>query len=256
MAAGKDNGALTGKSALVTGASSGIGAEIARRLATAGADVALTGRSEPRLAEVAEDVRARGSRAVEVVGDLASPDAPSAVVDRAAAELGGIDVLVHSAGTMTLAPFADTSLESLDDQYRVNVRAPFELTQAALPWLREARGSVIFISSMAALAAFAESAAYSASKGAIEAISRQLAIELAPQGIRVNAIAPGEIDTPMNAELYGQNPDYVEEMKRLTPMGRIGLPEDIADVAVFLASDASRFVCGASIPVDGGLLAQ
>ena len=115
---------------------------------------------------------------------------------------------------------------------------------------------MIFISSMAALAAFPESAAYTATKGAIDALARQLAVELAPEGIRVNSIAPGEIDTPMNTEFYAEHPEFVEEMKEFTPARRLGKATDIAPVAVFLGSDMARFVYGVTLPVDGGIVAR
>jgi NAD(P)-dependent dehydrogenase (short-subunit alcohol dehydrogenase family) len=157
---------------------------------------------------------------------------------------------------MELGPLGETPVESLDRQFRTNVRVPFELSQAALPHQRESKGAIIFISSMAALAAFPESAAYTSTKGAIEALARQLAVELAPDGIRVNAIAPGEIDTPMNTDFYAEHPEFVEQMEEFTPAGRLGKASDIAPAAVFLASDMARFVYGVSLPVDGGIVAR
>jgi NAD(P)-dependent dehydrogenase (short-subunit alcohol dehydrogenase family) len=250
------SGALDSKSALVTGASSGIGASIAAAMAASGARVAISGRDKKRLSAVAVEIEAAGGEAVIVAGDLTAEGAPQRTVADTVEAFGGLDVLAHVAGIMALGPIAETPVESLDRQYEANVRAPFLLTQAALPHLKESRGSVIFISSMAALAAFPESSAYSASKGAIESLSRQLSVELAPAGIRVNAIAPGEIDTPMNARYYEENPGFVDEVKEFTPAGRLGTPEDIAPAAVFLASDAARFIYGVTVPVDGGQMAR
>jgi NAD(P)-dependent dehydrogenase (short-subunit alcohol dehydrogenase family) len=249
-------GMLSGKSALVTGASSGIGAAIATEMAGAGAQVAISGRDERRLTATADAIEQAGSTAVVIAGDLTSDDGPARTVAQAAEAMGGLDVMANVAGVMELAPIEETPIEALDRQYVANLRVPYLLTQAALPHLRQSRGAMIFISSMAALAAFPDSSAYSATKGAIDSLSRQLAVELAEDGIRINAIAPGEIDTPMNAEYYAENPEFVDEVKRFTPAGRLGTPDDIAPAAVFLASDAARFIYGVTLAVDGGQLAR
>ena len=250
------DGILEGKVALATGSTSGIGRRTAVELAQAGAQVVAVGRNAERLEKVVQEIADGGGTVHGVARDLVEADAPSAVVAEAVDRFGGLDVLVNVAGIMELGPFEDTPLDSLDRQYAANVRSPFALTQAALPHLRERRGTVIFISSEAALAAFPDSSAYSASKGAIEALTRQLAVELGPQGVRVNAVAPGEIDTPLNQEFYAANPGFVDGVIEFTPARRIGTPEDIASVVVFLASDSARFVYGISIPVDGGQLAR
>lgn len=253
---GKQMASLEGKAALVTGASSGMGEEITKAMAAAGASVGAVGRNEERLERVVADAQGGGGEVFAIARDLTEDGATQAVVDEAVERMGKLDILANVAGIMELGPLAETPVESLDRQYRTNVRVPFELTQAALPHLREAGGAIIFISSMAALAAFPESAAYTASKGAIDAVARQLAVELAPQGVRVNAIAPGEIDTPMNTEFYAEHPEFVEEMEEFTPAGRLGKATDIAPAAVFLASDMARFVYGVSLPVDGGVVAR
>ena len=250
---GKQMASLEGKVALVTGASSGMGEEITKAMAAAGAGVVAVGRNEERLERVVAEA---GGDVFAVARDLTEDGAPQAVVDEAVGRMGKLDILANVAGIMELGPLAETPVESLDRQYRTNVRAPFELTQAALPHLLQSGGAIIFISSMAALAAFPESAAYTATKGAIDAVARQLAVELAPQGVRVNAIAPGEIDTPMNTEFYAEHPEFVEEMEAFTPARRLGKATDIAPAAVFLASDMARFVYGVSLPVDGGIVAR
>ena len=253
---GKEMASLEGKGALVTGASSGMGEGITKAMAAAGAKVAAVGRNEERLGRVLAEVEAGGGQAFAIVRDLTEQGAPQAAVAEATERFGGLDILANVAGIMELGPLGETPVESLERQFRTNVRAPFELTQAALPHLREAGGTVVFVSSMAALAAFPESAAYTVTKGAIDALARQLAVELAPEGIRVNAIAPGEIDTPMNTELYAEHPEFVAEMKEFTPAGRLGEAADIASVAVFLASDMAGFVYGVSLAVDGGVVAR
>jgi len=253
---GKQMASLEGKVALVTGGSSGMGEEITKAMAAAGAAVVAVGRNEERLERVVAEASANGGEAFALVRDLNEEGAPQDVVGEAVARFGKLDILANVAGIMELGPLAETPVESLDRQFRTNVRVPFELTQAALPHLLETKGAIIFISSMAALAAFPESAAYTATKGAIEAVARQLAVELAPQGIRVNAIAPGEIDTPMNTEFYAEHPEFVEEMQEFTPARRLGKATDIAPAAVFLASDMAGFVYGVSLPVDGGIVAR
>jgi NAD(P)-dependent dehydrogenase (short-subunit alcohol dehydrogenase family) len=244
---------LNGKHALVTGGSSGMGEEISRQMAAAGATVTLVGRNAERLGSVVESI---GEAAFAINRDIAEDGAAESIMAEAAERNGPVSILANVAGIMELGPIDETTVDSLDRQYRTNVRAPFLLTKAALPQLRQTQGVVIFISSMAALAAFPESCAYTSTKGAIDAMARQLAVELAPQGVRVNSIAPGEIDTPMNTEFYKEHPEFVEEMKEFTPAGRLGLATDIAPAAVFLASDMARFVYGVTLPVDGGVVAR
>jgi NAD(P)-dependent dehydrogenase (short-subunit alcohol dehydrogenase family) len=241
---------LDGKVAVVTGASSGIGTAIAQALADAGARVVLTGRDEQRLRLCAEPC----AEVHVVPADLADDDAPAKIVSETIAAFGALNVLVHSAGIFWPKPFADAPLGDFDQQFRVNVRAPYALTQAALPHLQP-DGSVVFVSSIAGHVGFPSSTAYCGTKGAIELITKSLAMELAPLGIRVNAIAPGNIHTPMNAEFF-QSPEYERTMIERTPYGRVGVVEDIAPVAVFLASDAARYIHGESILVDGGWAAQ
>jgi glucose 1-dehydrogenase len=241
---------LDGKVAVVTGASSGIGASIARAMSGAGARVVLTGRDEGRLRAVAESVGEHHLLAVDITAD----DAPGRIVAQTLEAFGALDVLVHSAGIFWPRPFAEASLEDFDQHFRVNVRAPYALTQAALPHLQP-DGVVIFVSSIAGHVGFPSSTAYCGTKGAIELMTKSLAMELAPVGVRVNAIAPGNVHTPMNARFF-ESPEYERSMIERTPFGRVGIVEDIAPVAVFLASDAARYVHGESILVDGGWAAQ
>ena len=173
------SGELASKTAVVTGASSGIGAAIAEAMARAGANVLLTGRDAARLGTRADAVRGEGHAAESLAVDLTAEGAPQQVVDAALEHFGSLDVVVHSAGIFEPGPFAESSLESFDRQMNLNVRAPFALTQAALPHLRGG-GVVIFISSIAGHAAFPYSAAYCATKGAVELMTRALAVELAP----------------------------------------------------------------------------
>jgi NAD(P)-dependent dehydrogenase (short-subunit alcohol dehydrogenase family) len=240
---------LEGKAVIVTGASSGIGAGVAVAMAEAGANVALVGRSEERLEATRARVSAIGGEHCTVAVDLTAAEAPDAVVRQALDRFGNLDVLFNGAGVYELAPF-EQSLALLDRQWQINVRAPFALTAAALPHLRPG-GSVIFMSSGAGHAGFATGTAYCATKGAIELLTKALAIEEAPNGVRVNAIAPGNIRTPMNDHLF-EDPEFERAMLDATPLGRIGEVDDVAPLAVLLASDASSYMTGHSMLIDGG----
>jgi NAD(P)-dependent dehydrogenase (short-subunit alcohol dehydrogenase family) len=242
---------LTGQTAVVTGASSGIGRAIAEALAEAGTNLVLVGRDAARLSETEAGVRDRGVAAESVTVELTDDNAPQAIVDAANRRFGGFKILVNCAGIFEPQPFATQPLESFDRQMAVNVRAPFALTQAALSNLSPG-GAVINISSIAGYSGFPQSAAYCASKGAIELMTRALAAELGPEGIRVNCVAPGNIRTPMNRDQFVASPEYERSLENKTPLGRIGEVEDIAAAVVYLASPAAKFVNGASWLVDGG----
>ena len=242
---------LDGKTAIVTGSSSGIGAAIVEAIAQAGANVVLVGRDAGRLADVAALC---GERHATVVADVTADNAPARIVEGALDAFGGIDVIVHSAGVFAPNPFPESPVESLDEQWLVNVRAPYAITHAAQEHLR-AGASVIFVSSIAGHIGFPNSAAYCATKGAIEQLAKSLAVELAPRGVRVNAIAPGNIHSPMN-ERFFRSPEYERAMIERTPAGRVGVVEDIAPTVVFLASEAARYVYGVSLLVDGGWAVQ
>lgn len=239
---------------MITGASSGIGAAIAVAMAAAGARTVLVGRSHERLEETSTKVEQVGAPAVTVQGDLTDEQTPQRIVDETLAAFGSLDVLVHSAGIFEPMPFLETPIETFDRQWAVNVRAPYALTQAAVPHM-DRDGSILFISSIAGHVGFPNSAAYCATKGAVELMARGLSMELAPKGIRVNALAPGNIRTPMNEHLLA-SPEYEQTMIDRTPYGRVGLVEDVAPVAVFLCSDAARYIHGESLLVDGGWVAQ
>src|SRR5688572_23938469 len=179
---------LTRLTAVVTGASSGIGRAIAEALAEAGANIVLVGRDASRLQETAALVQARGVEAEPVIVELTAADAPQSIVDAAVKRFGGLNILVNCAGIFEPMPFDTQPLESFDRQMAVNVRVPFALTQAALPYLKP-NGAVVNISSIAGYAGFLQSAAYCASKGAIELMTRALGTELGPLGVRVNCVA-------------------------------------------------------------------
>lgn len=242
---------LEGRTAIVTGASSGMGAAVARAMAAAGARVVLVGRDTERLDEVAGAIRQQGETCHLVVADVTEDDAPPRIVEEALRAFGSIEILVNAAGVFEPGAFGEVPLESLDRQWRVNARAPFALTQAALPHLRP--GSVVlFFSSVAGHVGSPAAPAYSMTKGALETLVDALGVALAPRGIRINAIAPGNIRTPMN-ERFFSNPELEARTVAQTPARRIGRVEDIAGVAVFLASDLADYIHGVSLLVDGGL---
>ena len=247
-------GELAGKVAIVTGASSGIGAGIVDAFGQAGADVALSGRDAAKLEAVAERVRDAGRSAHTVAHDLALDAEPARLIDETRKALGGLNIVVHCAGLFEATPLSEATLESFDRQFGLNVRAGFLLTQAAVPDL-DFGDSIIFVSSVAGHVAFPNSVIYCGTKGAIELMTKALCTELSPRGIRVNSIAPGNIKTPMNAALR-ELPGYEDRCNDLTPAGRFGEVHEIADTAVFLASEKAAYVHGASLLVDGGWTAR
>lgn len=247
---GDEKTRLDGKTAIVTGASSGIGKGIAEAMAEAGARVVISGRDATRLAETAAVIEQAGGRSHSVTADLTAPGACAELVRASLDAFGSIDCLVPSAGIFWPKPFEETTLADLDRQWEINVRAPFELSQLALPHL-SAGSSIIFISSIAGYVGFPNSTAYCATKGAVELLTKALAVELAPRGIRVNVIAPGNVLTHMNEHLIAK-PEYEKAMLDATPSRRIGDVAEIAPFAVLLASDAASFMYGSSVLIDGG----
>jgi NAD(P)-dependent dehydrogenase (short-subunit alcohol dehydrogenase family) len=245
-----DRFSLEGRTALVTGASRGIGAAAARALDRAGARVALVARSRDGLAEVAAEL---AHDPVVLVGDLGDPRAPGAIAGQALDALGGVDILVNNAAAAARLATVDTDATLIDGMLAVNVRAPLLLIAALIPSMTgRGGGSIVNLSSVSGLVGTPRRAAYAATKGAVDAATRSLAIELGPAGIRVNAVAPGVVDTA----LWAKNkliPGVTETIEDQTPLRRWATPEDIADVIVFLASDAARFVTGETIAADGGM---
>ena len=241
---------LEGRTAIVTGASRGIGAAIARALDSAGARVALVARGRDALEAVAAGLT---NEPVVLAADLADPDVPARIVSEASERLGSLDALVNNAAVAARAPTEELDAALVDRLYAVNVRAPLLLIAALVPGMvLRGSGVIISISSGSAVVGTPRRAAYAATKGAIDAATRSLAIELGPHGIRVNSVAPGVVDT----EMWARNkaiPGVVEKIEALTPLRRWATPEDIADVVAFLASDAARFVTGETVCVDGGL---
>jgi NAD(P)-dependent dehydrogenase (short-subunit alcohol dehydrogenase family) len=241
---------LEGKTAIVTGASSGMGVAIARTLAAAGAQVVVTGRDADRLAATAAGIRADGGECLEVVGDIQQDGETARVVDAAVGRYGSIELLVHNAGIFLFKPLEATTLDELDAQYNTHVRAPFALTTAAVPHMPKG-SAIVFIGSNLVHHGLEMTSAYSASKAATEALSQTLAVELGPKGIRCNVVSPGVTRTPMTQPLQ-DDPDMEAGVLSVTPIGRLGEVEDIADAVAYLGSDAAGFVTGATLIVDGG----
>jgi 3-oxoacyl-[acyl-carrier protein] reductase len=244
---------LADRRALVTGASAGIGAAVAERLASLGADVAVCARRGELLEDVAARVRAAGTRARVLPVDVGDLDACGAQVRELLSEWGGLDILVNNAGVLSAYPVDEMTPDQWDGVMHVNLRAPVFLTQAVLPSMREqGSGSIVAIGSSLASSGGAgmEGVDYNVSKVGLQAWVKTLAAAVGPAGVRANCVACGAIDTPMHA---AWREALIDEWEPRIPLRRIGAPEDVADVVAFLASDASRYVTGQTIHVNGGL---
>ncbi|MDH3965492.1 MAG: glucose 1-dehydrogenase [Rhodospirillales bacterium] len=245
-----------GKTALVTGATSGIGAAIALELAAQGHAVMLAGRDAARAAAMEERVRAAGGRASSWLGDLSAPGPCQALVEASVERFGGIDVLVNNAGIIHYGTAEETTEAVWDETLAVNVSAVFYMSRAAVPALRPRGGVIVNIASDWGLAGGRRAVAYCVSKGAVVQLTRAMALDHAHENIRVNAICPGDTDTPMldvEARERGQDPaEARREMAAEVPLGRIATPEEIAKLAAFLVSDGAAYMTGAAIAIDGG----
>ena len=246
------DGRFTGKRALVTGAGSGIGAAVARRLHAEGAEVVLADVRGEAAEEVAAGLGA-GARAVAL--DVADEDAVRAALADAE-RAGGLDVLANIAGVGSTTSAPDTPLEVWERVFAVNARGTFLCCKHAIPPMaRRGSGSIVNMGSVAGLVGLRNRAAYCAAKGAVVALTRALAVDHVRDGVRVNAVCPGTVDSPWVRRLVDEVGESLEALEARQPMGRLGTPDEIADAVLYLASDAAAFVTGTVLAIDGGLTA-
>lgn len=246
---------LDGRRALVTGAGQGIGFALARGLAQAGTAVVLNGRRAEALEQAAAALRAEGLDAATLAFDVTDADAARAAIDGFEAATGPIDILVNNAGVQHRAPLEDFPPEAFQRLLQTNVASLFNASQpVARHMIARGRGKIINIASVQSMLARPGIAPYTATKGAVANLTKGMAADWARHGLQCNALAPGYFDTPLNAALVA-DPAFCDWLERRTPAGRWGKVEELVGAAVFLASDASSFVNGAVIHVDGGITA-
>jgi 3-oxoacyl-[acyl-carrier protein] reductase len=249
---------LDGKTAVVTGASRGVGRATALRLADRGALVAVHYAADARAAEdVVDIIRKAGGRAFAVQADLAAADGPERLWSKFGddvtefAEDGAVDIVVNNAATSVRATLEETKIDDFDRMFAVNIRAPFFLIQQALGRLRNG-ARIVNVTSAVTRMAFPEVIAYGLTKGALNTLTLTLAQELGPRGITVNAVSPGTLDTDVNAGWLRGNPEAEESVAQQAALRRVGQPQDVADVVAFLVSDQARWVTGQVIEASGG----
>ncbi|HEX6799278.1 MAG TPA: glucose 1-dehydrogenase [Ktedonobacterales bacterium] len=249
------NGLLAGKVAVITGASRGIGAAAARTFAAAGAAVVLAARSEDAIAALAQQIREAGGHALAVPTDVGDPASVEQLVERTLAIFGHLDAAFNNAGAIHMpAPLADLAVEGFDYAVRGTLRGAFLSMKYEIPAMLAGHGgAIVNMSSTAGLRGVRGMGGYVAAKHGVIGLTETAAVEYAAQGIRVNAIAPGPILTERLASL---SDEARAPVARAVPMGRIGLPDEVAALAAWLCSDQARFITGATIPIDGGKLAS
>jgi len=244
-----------GKVVLITGATSGIGRETAESFGREQASVVAVGRNDSALDAVCGAIRAAGGSAVGCKADVTAAEAPARIVDTAVQAFGGIDVLVNAAGVIASGTLESTTDDVWDAMMSVNARAPFRLMRAALPHLVARKGAVVNVSSVNGLRSFPGVLAYCVSKSAVDQLTRCAAIELAPLGVRINAVNPGVTVTNLHRRSGMDDAQYaafLERSKTTHPLGRPGQPADVAEMILFLASEKAGWMTGETIPIDGG----
>jgi dihydroanticapsin dehydrogenase len=244
---------LDGQVALVTGAASGIGRGIATTFAREGAQVIVVDRNRAGGEDAAAEIGARGGHAVFEHTDVADPEQVRSLMERTRARVGTLDILVANAGIMICKTLEETSEEEWDRLHGVNLRGMFLTLKYGGPLVRRPGGVILTTGSIDGLYGAPENAAYAATKGGIIAMSRAAALDYAKVGIRLNCLCPGWIDTPMNDLYFRDKPQEKEKAARLQPVGRLGTPQDIANAALFLATEEASFITGLPLIVDGGI---
>ena len=248
-------GELEGRAALVTGATSGIGRATALRFAREGANLALVGRDRDALEEVGGEIFRGGRSVMRICADVTVEAHARRAVETAAEALGGLDVLVNAAGIIANGTVETTQLSDWDEMMNVNLRSVFHLMQLAVPHLEKRPGNVVNVSSVTGLRAFPGVLAYCVSKAGVDQLTRCAALELAPKGVRVNAVNPGVVVTQIHRrggmadEAYA---NFLEHSKTTHPLGRVGAAEEVAELILFLASDRAAWITGATHSIDGG----
>jgi meso-butanediol dehydrogenase / (S,S)-butanediol dehydrogenase / diacetyl reductase len=249
---------LAGKNALITGGGTGIGRAIALAFAAEGAQVAVAGRREEKLREVVSEIEQRGGKALAVACDVAQATDAERAVRETVERFGGMNVLVNCAGMVSATTVETIGEENWDRLMTVNVKGPFLMSRAALPAFRKAGGgAIVNIGSILGLVALKDRAAYCTSKGAVTMLTKAMALDHAHENIRANCICPSLVETDLIKDLFA-SPQGAELKKARTatiPVGRIGRPEDVAALAVYLASEEASWVTGVAMPLDGGLSA-
>lgn len=244
---------LAGKTALVTGGASGIGRAIAETYAREGAQVVVADRNREAGEAVAAGIRERGGEAEFEPVDISQGSQVQSLMERVRGQLGTLDVLAANAGVMICKTLEETSEEEWDFLHGINLRGMFLTLKYGGPLVRRPGGVIVTTGSIDGLFGAPENAAYAATKGGIIAMSRAAALDYAKVGIRLNCICPGWIDTPMNDLYFKDKPEEKENAARMHPVGRLGTPEDIANAALFLATEDASFMLGLSLIVDGGM---
>ncbi|XP_078494807.1 putative oxidoreductase MexAM1_META1p0182 [Ciona intestinalis] len=248
---------FAGKVVLVTGASKGIGAEIAKQFASEGAVLSLTGRDTAALSQVANECRTKQSNEVlEIVADLCDEEQAANVVQQTVDKLGKLDVLVNNAGICLVGKIEEATLKDFDRLFTINVRSMFHLTQLAVPHLKKVKGNIVNISSICSTGQYTRLLLYNMTKAAVDQFTKTTALELAPSGVRVNAANPASVKTTIYANAYTPEglEEYYEKAKSFHPLGRNVEAKDVADAVLYLASDSAKMVTGTCLMVDGGRL--
>ncbi len=247
---------LTGKTAIITGATSGMGKGMAQRFVKEGANIIISGRDEERGKDLEDELTLAGGKAVFVHGDVSNPFVNEQLVSEAVRNFDRLDIIVTNAGMLGLGSVTDISLEEWDETFRTNLYSVFYLSRYAIPEMQKTGKGVILVnSSIAAYKTFPNHAAYCASKAALIALVKEMALDYGP-AIRVNAICPGPVDTPLiwdSARAFENPQSIVQQTANNTLLKRLGRPEDIASLALFLVSDEAAWITGAAYTIDGGI---